>query len=132
MIILYSIPEEIGLGLFLGMYLLPILLIYGIPSSILSDFLTKKLSWLNRFFIALMIHLFMATLFVIVPTLLLEQERDMLFSDTSSLLNNFFFISAVLSAFLFWFIDELIRSELGQKIGWKFKEILRRFGNLRI
>jgi hypothetical protein len=39
MVILFSILYEFGAGLFLGMFILTIIIIYGNSSSFLSDFL---------------------------------------------------------------------------------------------
>ena len=132
MIIIYSAFEGIGLGLFLGMYLLPIVLIFGTPSSIFSDLITKRLRGFNRMFIAFIIHVFLGALLIIISILLSEYERDIFVSDVRSLLNNFFFISAVLSAFIFWIIDELIRSDQCKKIRVKFRGVLNKIGDLRI
>ncbi|MDX1771919.1 MAG: hypothetical protein R3328_10355 [Planococcaceae bacterium] len=129
--IIYFILEPSGFVIFMAMYLLPILLFYGLPSSILSDWITKKLlNGIIRGISAFVIHLFLAALFVIVPILLFSQwERELLFSDVRSLLDNFFFITAILSSFLFWFIDEFFRCSKTKKKWHVFKE---RFGDLRI
>lgn len=128
--IIYFILEPSGFVIFMAMYLLPILLFYGLPSSILSDWITKKLQGFNRGISALLIHLLLAALFVIVPILLFSQwEIELLFSDVRSLLDNFFFITAILSSFLFWFIDEFLRCNTTKRNWHVFKE---RFGNLRI
>lgn len=128
--IIYFILEPSGFVIFMAMYLLPILLFYGLPSSILSDWITKKLQGFNRGISALLIHLLLAALFVVVPILLFSQwERELLFSDVRSLLDNFFFITAILSSFLFWFIDEFLRCNKTKRKWHVFKE---RFGDLRI
>ena len=129
MIIFYSVFEDIGVGLFLGMYLLPIVLIYGTTSSIFSDLITKRLRGFYRRFIALIIHVFMGALLVLFPMQLWEHEDYILILDVDSLLHNFFFVSAVLSAFIFWFIDELIRSDRCRKIQSKFRGVLNKFGD---
>jgi len=128
--IVYFILEQSGFVIFMAMYLLPILLLYGLPSSILSDWITKKLKGIIRGISAFVIHLFLAALFVIVPILLFSQwERELLFSDVRSLLDNFFFITAILSSFLFWLIDEFLRCNKTKRKWNVFKE---RFGDLRI
>ena len=128
--IIYFILEPSGFVIFIAMYLLPILLFYGLPSSILSDWITKKLNGIIRGISALVIHLFLAALFVIVPILLFSQwERELLFADVRSLLNNFFFITAILSSFLFWMIDEFLRCNKTKRKWNVFKE---RFGDIRI
>ena len=132
MLIIYSAFEEIAVSLFLGMYLLPIVLIYGTTSSIFSDLITKRLRGFYRMFMALIIHVFMGAILVLFPMQLWNHEGYILILDAESLLNNFFFISAVLSAFIFWFIDELIRSDKYRKIQLKFRGILNKIGDLRI
>jgi hypothetical protein len=135
-IIIYSIFAELGLALFFGMYLLPILLIYGIPSSILSDFITRRLKGVFRLLLAFLIHIILGALFVLIPTLLFEHEKNIFLSDVSSLLNNFFFIPSIVSAVIYWSIDELIRSnkvrENCKKRTDKMREVLEKIGELRI
>ncbi len=128
--IIYFILESSGFVIFVAMYLLPILLFYGIPSSILSDWITKKLIGIIRGISAFVIHLFLAALFVIVPILLFSHfERELLVSDVRSLLDNFFFITAILSSFLFWVIDEFLRCNKTKR---KWNVVKERFGDLRI
>lgn len=128
--IIYFILESSGFVIFVAMYLLPILLFYGLPSSILSDWITKKLIGIIRGISAFVIHLFLAALFVIVPILLFSHfERELLVSDVRSLLDNFFFITAILSSFLFWVIDEFLRCNKTKR---KWNVVKERFGDLRI
>ena len=112
--LIYFLLEQSGLVILIGVYLLPILLIYGVPSSILSDFVTKKLSGLLRGSLALFIHLFLAALFVLIP--ILEMERS---------LNSLVFITALLSSSLFCCIDEFLRSK-------RAKDICEKIENLKI
>ncbi|WP_391122589.1 hypothetical protein [Psychrobacillus sp. L3] len=109
---IYFLVEQSGFVILIGVYLLPILLIYGVPSSILSDFVTKKISGLLRGSLALFIHLFLAALFVLIP--FLETERS---------LNSFFFIAALLSSSLFWCIDEFLRSKRAKDICQKIDDL---------
>jgi len=110
--LIYFLLEQSGFVILIGVYLLPILLIYGVPSSILSDFVTKKLSGLLRGSLALFIHLFLAVLFVLIP--ILETERS---------LNSLVFITALLSSSLFWCIDEFLRSKRAKDICEKIEEL---------
>ncbi|MGB5945205.1 hypothetical protein [Paenisporosarcina sp.] len=129
MIIYFSI-EQTGFVLFMGMYLLPILLFYGLPSSILSDVVTKKLKGPIRWMSALFIHLFLAVSFVLIQISFFSQwESDLLFSNITSLLDNFFFITAVLSSGLFWCIDEFLRCKR-TKDTWHV--LVEKIGELRI
>jgi hypothetical protein len=128
--IIFFIIEQTGFVIIVGMYLLPILLFYGLPSSLLSDVVTKKLSGAIRGISAFLIHLFLAALFVLIPILLFSQgERDLLFSDVTSLLDNFFFITAILSSGLFWCIDEFLRCKR-TKDTWSV--LIEKIGDLRI
>lgn len=128
--IIYFILEQSGFVIFMAMYLLPILLFYGFPSSILSDVVTKKLKGFSRGISALLVHLLLAAMFVLVPILLFSQwERELLFSDVRSLLDNFFFITAILSSFLFWLIDEFLRCNKTKR-NWNV--VKEKLGDLRI
>jgi hypothetical protein len=129
MIIYFSI-EQSGFVLFMGMYLLPILLFYGLPSSIFSDVVTKKLKGPIRWMSALFIHLFLAVSFVLMQILFFSQlESDLLFSNIKNLLDNIFFITAVLSSSLFWCIDEFLRCKR-TKDTWSV--LIEKIGDLRI
>ena len=135
---IYFIEEQTGFVFIIGMYLFPILLIYGVPVSILSDFVTKKLRGFFRGSIALFIHLFLAALFVMIPILFSEWERELLISDTSNLFDNFFFITSLLSSFLFYFLDEFLRSQLAKYLHQKIllseraKALCEKIGEMRI
>ncbi|WP_391116987.1 hypothetical protein [Psychrobacillus sp. L3] len=110
--LIYFLVEQSGFVILIGVYLLPILLIYGVPSSILSDFVTKKISGLLRGSLALFIHLFLAALFVLIP--FIETERS---------LNSLVFITALLSSSLFWCIDEFLRSKRAKDICEKIDDL---------
>ncbi|WP_342578095.1 hypothetical protein [Psychrobacillus sp. FSL K6-2843] len=135
---IYFIEEQTGFVFIIGIYLFPILLIYGVPVSILSDFVTKKLRGFFRGSIALFIHLFLAALFVMIPILFSEWERELLISDTSNLFDNFFFITSLLSSFLFYFLDEFLRSQLAKYLHQKIllskraKALCEKIGDMRI
>jgi hypothetical protein len=130
---IYFILEQTGFVILIALYLLPILLFYGLPSSILSDFVTKKLKGISRGILALMIHIFLAALFVLIPILLFSPgERELLVSDVKSLLDNFFFITAILSSFLFWLIDEFLRCNKTKVIWAQWIVFVKKFGDLRI
>jgi hypothetical protein len=109
MVILLSILDQSGVGLFLGMYILPIILIYGIPSSILSDLLTRRTGGLTRMAAAGFLHVFLGALFVAIPTFIFDAENGNWISSVWN--NSFFFFAAVVSSFIFWCFDEAIKSE---------------------
>lgn len=136
--LIYFIEEQTGFVFIIGIYLFPILLIYGVPVSILSDFVTKKLRGFFRGSIALFIHLFLAALFVMIPIFFSEWERELLISDTSNLFDKFFFITSLLSSFLFYFLDEFLRSQLAKYLHQKIllskraKALCEKVGDMRI
>jgi len=135
---IYFLIDQNGFVIIIGMYLFPILLIYGVPASILSDFVTKKVRAFHRGSLALLIHLFFAALFVLIPTLFSEWERDLLLSDIRSLFYNFYFITAILSSSLFYCIDEFLRSKMVKYLhreillSKRAKELCEKIGDLRI
>lgn len=136
--LIYFLIEQTGFVIIMGMYLLPILLIYGVPASILSDFVTKKLRLLLRGSLALLVHLSLAALFVLIPILFSEWERDLLLSNFRSLFSNFYFITSLLASNLFWFIDEFLRSKAAQYLQQEIlmskraKDLCEKIGDLRI
>ncbi len=129
MIAMYSIFGGIGIGVFFGMYLLPIIFIYGIPSSMLSDYATKSLMGTKRIIVALFIHLFLATTFVPVPMLISGYKIDTWFSEVTGLLDVFFLINALIAALLFWLTDELMKNNTCQI---KCRKYLNWIGDLKI
>jgi hypothetical protein len=137
-VIVSSIFGEMGFGLVLGMYILPILLIYGVPVSVLSDFVTYRLAGYIRGLIALLIHLSFAVLFILIPVLISIGDLKVIFIDFYSLLDNyfFFFLASIISSIIFWFIDEFIRCNSFRtrcrKLRDKFCELLEKIGELKI
>ncbi|SDN14169.1 hypothetical protein SAMN05518871_103412 [Psychrobacillus sp. OK028] len=123
----FFLTAQKDLAIIIGIYLFPILLIYGVPVSILSDFVTNKLISFHRVIFALIIHLFLATLFVVTPALFSGSE-----------IFNFYFIISLFSSFLFYCIDEFLRSKLTiylrQKIflSKRAKDLCEKIGDLRI
>lgn len=123
-LLIYFLLEQSGFVILIGLYLLPILLIYGVPVSIVSDIMTKKLIGLLRGISALFIHLLFAISFVLIPNLFSESERALLLSDISNL-NSLVFVTALLSSILLWSIDELLRSKIA-------RDICEKIGDLKI
>jgi len=134
----FFLSGETAFAIIIGMYLFPILLIYGVPASILSDFVTKKLKGFLRVIFALLLHLFLAALFVVFPILFSEWERDLLLSDFISKIFNFYFIISLLSSFLFYSMDEFLRSRLVKYLHQKIllskraKALCEKIGDMRI
>jgi len=123
----FFLTEQTGLGIIVGIYLFPILLIYGVPASILTDFVTKKLISISRVIFALIMHLYLAALFVVIPALLLGSE-----------IFNFYLIISLLSSFLFYCMDEFLRSKLAKYMHQKMflskraKDLCKKIGDLRV
>lgn len=88
--------EPSGFVILIGAYLLPILLLYGLPSSILSDFVTKKLKGVVRGGVALVIHLTLATVFVMII-------------GKTWVPMSFVLVVAIVSSLFFWSVDELLK-----------------------
>lgn len=130
MVMLLSVLDQSGVGLFFGMYILPIILIYGIPSSIFSDFLTRSTNRVKRMAAAGLLHVFLGALFVLLPTLLFDLGNGNWFMNIRN--NSFFFFTAVVSAFNFWCFDEVIKSEWLDDLKRKCLGILKRIGAMRI
>ncbi|WLR57369.1 hypothetical protein LC048_11225 [Mesobacillus subterraneus] len=130
MVLLFSVLNQSGVGLFFGMYILPIILIYGIPSSILSDFFTRKTYGGKRFAAAAFHHIFLGALFVAVPTLIFDAENGNWIGSIRN--NGFIFFTAVVSAFIFWCLDEAIKSEWFGIVRGKCLGILKRIGDMRV
>ena len=106
--------EPSGFVIMIGMYLFPILLIYGLPSSILSDFLTKKLKGVLRGGVALATHLLLAIVFV---------QTFFVISGEGWEPVNFFLIISLLSSFLFWSVDEFLESNIVKQIRTKIDDL---------
>lgn len=113
-VLVYFIIERSGFVIMIGLYLLPVLLLYGIPISIFSDFATKHLRGIFRGGAALIIHLFLAVLFIVIQVLIYSSEWVPI---------NFMLLTALLSSFLFWGIDEMIKSEKARQIRMKIDEL---------
>lgn len=105
--------EPSGFVIIIGLYLFPILLFYGLPSSILSNYVTKKLKGIKRGGTALLIHLILAAIFVIV---ILNYEED--WAPV-----NFFLLLSLGSSFLFWGFDELLKSNKAKQICMKIDDL---------
>ncbi len=129
MIAMYSIFIGIDIGVFFGMYLMPIIFIYGIPSSMLSDYATKSLMGTKRIIVALLIHLFLAATFVPIPMFISGYKIETWFSEATGLFDVFLFIHALIAAVLFWLIDELMKNKTCQI---KRRKYLNWIGDLRI
>jgi len=85
-----------------SIWLSPFILLYAVPVTFLSDFITKRLTGNCRTFLALIVHLFFGVLFgFIIP---LDSEFSFFGGEIDSA-----FIFASITALFFWIIDEIIR-----------------------
>ncbi|WP_394188027.1 hypothetical protein [Paenisporosarcina quisquiliarum] len=94
----------------IGAYSLPFILLYGVPSSIFADYLTKKLVGLIRSGVSLLIHLAMGMVIVVIAGIIFENKS--LLMNFKSFLSEYliFLFPTLLAAFLFWLSDEMLRS----------------------
>ena len=115
MLLLFFIQKQTSFIILLGVLLFLILLMVGVPTSILSDFVTQNLRGFLRAGIALLIHLFLASLFALVLILISEQGLEGSISNASSLLDNFLFNCSLLSSLLFFCSEELLKSSLAHR-----------------
>ncbi|MFC4410485.1 hypothetical protein ACFOZY_08615 [Chungangia koreensis] len=106
-----SMTGSFGAYFFYAMYAVPLVWVYGLPVSCLSDFIVKKLEGAGRMCVALLIHVLFGFGFTFIFTLLLEPDlfkSEHFFSGIS-----FFFIwSATLSSLVFWAVDEYNRCRI--------------------
>lgn len=106
-----SLLGGLDFSLFALMYLLPVVYLIGLPVSVISDNILKRLDGIIRGLSALFIHQTFAAIFVLTPTLL-GWKWDILSLDIQEIFKNFFFILAVFTASLFWLLDEILRARL--------------------
>lgn len=113
-----SITGMFSAYFFYAIYAIPLVLIYGLPVSCLSDFLTRKFVEARRIRVAFFIHVLFGLGFPFLFTLLLEPDlyqSGNLFNDIT-----FFFVwGSTLSSFVFWAVDEYIRcKQTGREQGF--------------
>ncbi|MDN7240645.1 hypothetical protein QWY14_02535 [Planococcus sp. N028] len=114
--LIYLLLTKSGVGLLIVVYLIPFLLFYGIPVSIFSDFVTRKLKGVTRGGVALAIHLSLATLLNLILYLFSYEGWEPV---------GFILVNSLLSAFLLWSIDEILKSA-------KVKRICQKIDDLKI
>jgi hypothetical protein len=81
----------------------PIILLYGVPVTFISDYATKRFTGVKRVLLALIFHLFFGMIFPFLYSLIEEM---------SSFETKTIFIGATTFAFFFWAIDEISRRVL--------------------
>lgn len=85
-----------------SVWLSPFILLYAVPVTFLSDFISKRLTGNSRTFLAFVVHLFFGVLFgFIIP---MNTEFSFFGGEIDSA-----FIFASITALFFWIIDEILR-----------------------
>ncbi|MDQ0166529.1 hypothetical protein [Bacillus horti] len=90
---------------FIGFYSGLWILFYGIPVSIFSDRITKRFTNIRRSMAALITHLF----FGIIITFILYLFQNTTFDEYWIQWGKLMFIASILSSFVLWMIDEILR-----------------------
>src|SRR5690606_1272957 len=88
---------------FAAIYVTPVILLYGVPVSILSDKINGRFNGVKRVLLSLFTHLFLGLSFPLFFILV----------DGSQLNNggNLYLVAAaVIPSFVFWGMDEVLRS----------------------
>ncbi|MFD1019510.1 hypothetical protein [Thalassobacillus hwangdonensis] len=97
--------DLIGTAIFTIIVIFPIIFVYGLPVTFLSDYLTRKLTGTRRSLTALGVHLLFGLLFAPLYALVIEHSS---FTMLLSLLG------AATVAVSFWAIDEVLRRINGE------------------
>ena len=95
---------------FLSLWIVPIIMIYGLPVSFLSEKLTKGLSKFWRITTAFVIHVSFGAVFIFIYGALFENNVN-IFHEFSEFLEIYeeLIIPSLISAGVFWIYDEFIR-----------------------
>ncbi|MDZ5712637.1 hypothetical protein [Jeotgalibacillus haloalkalitolerans] len=93
---------------FVGLYIIPFVLFYGMLVSLLSDILIGKFIHYPRMLSAFIFHLFFGVIFTFVIYLFHDTSFVQYWNEGGEIV----MIGAVLSALVFWFVDELLRKVL--------------------
>jgi hypothetical protein len=91
----YGMVETFG---FILMFSAPGILVLGVPVSLFSDHLTKKLSGRNRYFRAFFIHIIFGLILGIIISFIAEGE--------------FYLVSSLIATSIFWLVDEALRKKI--------------------
>lgn len=101
-----TIKEVPSLIAFTSMYTIPIILLFGIPMSILSDKMNNRFAGKIRVFTSLIVHLLFGTSFVVLFMLILD-SRFILTNFNS--FDSYFLVASTLISFVGWGMDEILR-----------------------
>jgi len=101
-----SIRDVPGLIIFSSMFVTPVILLYGVPVSILSDKISDRFIGMKRVLIALFIHVFFGISFPYFFILIADSRAILTHYNGGDL---YVIATSALAAFLFWGMDETLR-----------------------
>ncbi|TCT17586.1 hypothetical protein EDD68_1274 [Melghiribacillus thermohalophilus] len=104
-----NITSFFQLAFFISLYAFPVILLYGLPVSLLSEKITKGSSDRKRMWMSFMIHAAFGMGFIFLVGLIFE--FSMLVTGLSRYWQIYMdmFIASTLTAIIFWAIDEGVR-----------------------
>lgn len=102
----FDLPFDFGLLGIISLYVIPLILLYGVPVSILSDKLTLKVTGIIRMVCACVIHLVFGIVFSYLFVLLVDAS---ILTPLSDPIDRFILLGASITSIVFWVIDEIIR-----------------------
>lgn len=102
----FDFPTAFGLLGFISLYVIPLILLFGVPVSILSDKVTLNLTGFIRLVCAFFIHVFFGVVFSFIFVLLADGS---LLTPLSDPIDRVILLGASLTSIVFWFVDEIIR-----------------------
>lgn len=111
-------------SIFIAFYLVPFVILYGSFSSMLSDYMIKRVHPSFKLLLSGVIHILFGLLFLIY---ILISEQG--YYDLENIIWNMIFIQSILCSLFFWMIDEMLKKKA--ILIW-FKEKLTRIGELRL
>ncbi|MDW0117159.1 hypothetical protein QTL97_09440 [Sporosarcina thermotolerans] len=115
----YADGEELlavfPMAFFISWFAIPVILLNGLPVSLLSEKLTKRFSNNQRICWSFVIHAIFGLGFIFIVGLLFESQT--LIRDFSQFWRSYemFFIASIITSICFWVIDECLRFCLAKK-----------------
>jgi len=101
-----TIRELPALIAFTSIYAIPVILLFGIPISILSDKMNNRFDGYKRVFFSLIVHLFFGTSFVVLLILILDSR--FIFTNFNAF-DSYFLVASTLISLIGWGMDEILR-----------------------
>ncbi len=111
-------------SIFIGFYLVPFVILYGSFSSMLSDYMIKRVHPSFKLLLSCVIHILFGLIFLIYILI-----REQGYYDLENIIWNIIFMQSILCSLFFWMIDEVLKRKA--IVIW-FKEKLTRIGELRL